>query len=273
MLVTRPAAASYGTLLAIHGLGGSAESAYMRRTAVMAEARGWTVARLNLRNCGGTEAIAATLYNAGQSDDAGAALEALEARGFPRPHALLGFSLGGNLALRYAGLALGSCRADLVAAVNPPVDLARCIETMERPVNALYHAYFTHGLCAHLERIRRVRAVPGPSASPRSIGGIRGFDDRFTAPDAGYESAADYYRGASAAAVLSGVRRPALIVSSKDDPFVPVSMFDLHRSASRSLVFAHPAAGGHCGYWSARRPRFWAADAVLRFFEDPGPAG
>jgi predicted alpha/beta-fold hydrolase len=270
MLVTRPSSASRGTLLAIHGLSGSADSAYMRRTAVMAEGNGWTVARLNLRNCGGTEAIAATLYNAGQSDDAGAALAAIEAQGFPRPYALLGFSLGGNIALRYAGLTGVECRADVVAGVNPPVDLALCIASMERPVNALYHAYFTRSLCAHLRRIRRVRQVPGPHASPRSIGGIRGFDERFTAPDAGYAGAADYYRGASAASVLSGVRRKALILSAIDDPFVPVSMFDDHKTASPWLKFAHPAAGGHCGYWSASRPRFWAADAVLRFFEDGG---
>ena len=78
IVVTLPPAAPRGTLLAIHGLGGSAESGYMRRTAVQANARGWAVARLNLRNCGGTEALAATLYNAGQSDDADAALRAID---------------------------------------------------------------------------------------------------------------------------------------------------------------------------------------------------
>jgi predicted alpha/beta-fold hydrolase len=267
LVVTTPKAASRGTLLAIHGLGGSAESGYMRRTAVQAHARGWTVARLNLRNCGGTEALAATLYNAGQSDDADAALQALEARGLPRPYGLLGFSLGGNIAMRYAGLSGDLCRADAVVGVNPPVDLALCVDAIERTRNALYNAYFTRGLCAQLRRIRRVRTVEGPKATFRAIGGIRGFDDSFTAPDAGYASAADYYRGASAAPVLSGVRRPALILSAQDDPFVPVSMFDAHRAASSALRFAHPAAGGHCGYWGTHWPRYWAADAALRFFE------
>ena len=267
LVVTFPRSAPRGTLLAIHGLGGSAESGYMRRTAVQAHERGWTVARLNLRNCGGTEALAATLYNAGQSDDADAALQALEARGLPRPHVLLGFSLGGNIAMRYAGLSGDACRADAVVGVNPPVDLARCVDAIERTGNALYNAYFTRGLCAQLRRIRRVRDVPGPKATLRAVGGIRAFDDLFTAPDAGYAGAADYYRGASAAPVLSNVRRPALILSAQDDPFVPVSMFDAHRAASHSLRFAHPSAGGHCGYWGTNWPRFWAADAALRFFE------
>jgi predicted alpha/beta-fold hydrolase len=239
----------------------------MRRTAAYALAQGWAVARLNLRNCGGTEALAATLYNAGQSDDVDAAFSVLAARESPRPHALVGFSLGGNIAMRYAGLSGSGCRADAIVGVNPPVDLSVCIDAIERPSNAIYHAYFTRGLCAQLARIRRLREVPGPKAAPRAIGGVRGFDDVFTAPDAGYASAADYYRGASAAPTLSGLRRPSLILSAEDDPFVPVSMFAAHRGASAQLTLTHPKTGGHCGYWAARRPRFWAAEAALAFIE------
>jgi predicted alpha/beta-fold hydrolase len=213
------------------------------------------------------------LYNAGQSDDADAVLQAIETQGLPRPYALLGFSLGGNLVLRYAGLSGSACRADAVAGVNPPVDLQACVDAIERPGNALYHAYFTRGLCAQLRRIRRVRSVPGPEVSPRTIGGVRGFDELFTAPDAGYGSAADYYRGASAGAVLAGLRRSALILSAEDDPFVPVSMFAAHRAASGALQLVHPRTGGHCGYWGVTHPRFWAASAALRFFEDECAVG
>lgn len=267
IVLTLPPTQLRGTLLVIHGLGGSAESGYMRRTASQAHARGWAVARLNLRNCGGTEALAATLYNAGQSEDADAALRALGDRRLQRPYALLGFSLGGNIAMRYAGLSGSACRADAVVGVNPPVDLERCVDAIERPGNVVYNAYFTRSLCAQLRRIRRVREVPGPEASPLAIGGVRGFDDLFTAPDAGYVSAADYYRGASAGPALAGIRRPALILSAEDDPFVPVSMFEPHRGSSKTLRFSHPRDGGHCGYWGARWPRFWAAEAALRFFE------
>ena len=267
IVLTLPPTRPRGTLLAIHGLGGSAESGYMRRTAVQAHARGWAVARLNLRNCGGTEALAATLYNAGQSDDADSVLSALEERNLQRPYVLLGFSLGGNIAMRYAGLSGSACRADAVVGVNPPVELPLAVDALERSGNVLYNVYFTRGLCAQLRRIRGVRKVEGPKASPRAIGSVRAFDELFTAPDAGYASAADYYRGASAGPVLNGIRRPALILSAQDDPFVPVSMFDAHRAASESLRFAHPRTGGHCGYWGKSWPRFWAAEAALRFFE------
>ena len=268
MVLTRPVARPRGTLLLVHGLSGSAESGYMKRTAAQALAHGWAVARMNLRNCGGTEALSRTLYNAGQSDDAGAALAALDAERSPRPFGLLGFSLGGNLALRYGGLSGEDCLADAIVGVNPPVDLGRCIDAMERPGNAPYHLYFTLGLLAHIRRIRRFREVPGPGATLRSIRGVRAFDEAFTAPDAGFAGASHYYGESGAGRFLSGLRRPALILSAKDDPFVPVSMFAPYDGKIPSLRALHPSAGGHCGYWARRAPRFWAAAAALAYFDE-----
>ena len=268
VVVSRPDGRPRGTLVLVHGLAGSASSPYMRRTARQALARGWAVARVNLRNCGGTEALSRTLYNAGQSADAAAVLEALAPAGLPRPFALAGFSLGGNLVLRYAGIAGDASSADAVAGVNPPVDLAACLTALERPGNALYQEYFTLLLCAQVRRIRRVRHVPGPPALPWAVRGVRRFDDLFTAPDAGYAGSADYYADASAGPRLQAVRRPALVLSASDDPFVPVGMFRRFREDASRVRFVHPIAGGHVGYWHAREPRYWAARALLDFFEE-----
>jgi predicted alpha/beta-fold hydrolase len=96
---------------------------------------------------------------------------------------------------------------------------------------------------------------------------VRGFDDLFTAPDGGYASGAAYYAEASAGPSLSGLRRPALVLSAADDPFVPIEAFEAFRTASDRVRFAHPRAGGHCGYWSVGRPRYWAGEAALSFLE------
>jgi predicted alpha/beta-fold hydrolase len=127
----------------------------------------------------------------------------------------------------------------------------------------VYHFWFVLLLCAQLTRLRRRREVPGPSAAPWRVRTLRRFDDTFTAPDAGYASAAAYYAGASAGPKLCGLRRPLLVLSAANDPFVDVGDFEPFRTASPKVRWAHPREGGHCGYWQAGRPRLWAAGAVL----------
>jgi predicted alpha/beta-fold hydrolase len=270
--VDRPGQATAGTLLLVHGMCGSSASGYMLRTARTALAAGWTVARMNLRNCGGTEALSDTLYNAGQSDDVGAVLETLEQAGFPRPFGVAGFSMGGNLVLRYVALAEDGCLADAAVGVNPPVDLDRCARAIESPRNRFYQSYYVWRLCRQLRRIAAVRPIDRPLPAPRDVRSVRRFDDAWTAPDAGHDSAADYYRAASAAPLLEGVRRPALVLSAVDDPFVPYEMFVPHHGAER-IEFAHPASGGHCGYVRAARPRFWAGETIVGFLASRTSSG
>jgi uncharacterized protein len=272
IMVSRTAGPPRGTVVLIHGLGGCAESGYLRRTARMALQRGWVPVRVNLRNCGGTEALARTLYNAGQSEDAGRVLEELESAGLPRPFGVVGFSLGGNLALRYAGLAGTNCRADAIVGVNPPVDLEACVKCLEEPRNAIYQAYFTWKLCRLLRRIRQARPVPGPDPIPRTIRSVRRFDTLYTAPDGGFPSAEDYYQQASAGPHLKSLCVPTLILSSLNDPFVPAEMFTLnglHGTGRLRLLL--PARGGHVGYWQSGSPRFWAAKVALDFLEEVTP--
>ena len=258
--VSRPAAAARGTVLLLHGMGGSAESGYLRHTAAAALARGFAAVRMNFRNCGGTEARCRTLYNAGQSEDVGRVLRALDGGGFPRPLVAVGFSLGGNLILRWAGTAGQGAIADRVAGVNAPVDLQRCCEALERPGNWPYQAFFVALLCGQIRRVRRLRPVPGPPAFPALIRTVRRFDHLFTAPDAGLPSAEAYYAWASASSHLREVRVPALVLSAANDPFVPLEVFTPHRAAAATAVrWRHPARGGHLG------DRRGVTEEVLRF--------
>ena len=264
--VSHPHGKPAGTILLVHGMCGSSESAYMKRTGGMAVGAGLIAVRMNCRNCGGTETLSRTLYNAGQSADVGRVLDDLEAAGFPRPFGAVGFSLGGALVLRYAGESGSLCAADVVAGVNPPVDLEACCRALERPENFVYQAHFTLSLCRMLRRIRKVRPLNGPEPVARRIRTLRRLETIYTAPDGGYRSAEHYYAAASAGPHLRGIAVPSLVISSENDPFVPPQTFTpYHRARSGRLRFVHPRRGGHLGYWQARQPRFWAGEAAVEF--------
>lgn len=228
--------------------------------------------RVNLRTHGGTAGLGDTLFNAVQTDDLGHVLEAMVAARLPRPYALVGVSLGGNMALRYAALAGDASRADAVVALNPALDFFVVERAINRAANVLYRANFVHALCRMVDEVRALRPVPGPDASPLRIRTIRRFDHLFTVPAAGYATVDDYYRAASARPLLDDLRVPALMLTSTDDPFVPASMVAAHHGAAGGRVrVAITDRGGHVGYRvtdAAGRDRFWAAGPVFGYLQD-----
>jgi predicted alpha/beta-fold hydrolase len=262
-----------GTVLLVHGLGGHAESRYMRRTATQALERGWDVARLNLRNCGGTEALASTLYNTGQSDDIGAVLAGLEAEGLPRPFGVVSFSLGANQTLLHAGEAGAACAADAIVAVNPPVDLEATHQSIQRPMNTPYHWRYTRSLCQLVDRIRALRPVEGPAAVWWRIRSVYVFDRLFTIHGTPHATVDDYYAAASSGPLLGDVAKPTLVLASKDDPVVPFESFEpFETGAGHPVRITYPSSGGHVGFWQRGEPRYWAAEAALDFIEaETGP--
>ena len=251
------------TILALHGLEGSSLAHYMCGIADKAWAAGFNVVRLNQRNCGGTEHLSATLYHSGLSADAAAVLEELAAEGLPA-FGVVGYSLGGNLALKLAGDYGPDAPAYLkaVVAVSPVMDLPRCVAALERGSNAVYQWNFVRNLKTRLRR--KVAAFPGRfTAEPLTrVRSVRDFDEAYTAPHFGFRDAADYYHRASALRVVARIGVPALVLSAGDDPFVPaVSFADPAITGNRRITtlvtghgghcaFVAPAGGAHDGYWA-----------------------
>ena len=267
----RARTAGRGTVLLVHGLAGGVEAPYVLRTAHQALNRGWDVARVNLRSCGGTEALAGTLYHAGQSGDIARVLGALEAEGLPRPYGVIGFSLGGNQALLYAAESGTGCLADAFAAVSPPVDLQATRRAMARPENRLYHLRYTRSLCRLINRIRRHRTVPGPPARWWQIRTVYRFDQLFTVHATPHATVDHYYEAASSGPALSRIARPSLVLTAADDPIVPLASIEHFRTPpGHPLRIETTAGGGHLGFWHRGEPRYWAGEASLDFLEWAG---
>jgi predicted alpha/beta-fold hydrolase len=187
------------------------------------------------------------------------------------PIYLAGFSLGGNVSLKLTG-ELGDSARDLLAAVcavSTPIDLASCADALGKLENYIYANRFL----ARLKEKIRTRQRQAPEIYTiehlKNVRTIYDFDDFYTARLFGFGTAANYYRTQSSNQYLNKIRVPTLVVVAKDDPLVPFAVYDhpaFHTNPClRLLAVEH---GGHIGFISRRRPRFWLDGVILDWLEE-----
>jgi hypothetical protein len=255
-------------LVLVHGLGGSDDSSYTVAAGRYAYARGWHVLRMNMRGCGGGEALCPLLYNAGLDSDLLAVVDEIARR--VQRVAVVGFSLGANLALLMMGRRHGALPQGLSAAVgvSPPVDLAACADAIEAPRNALYQKRFMRLLSDGYRSRRRARPDLFPAGREAGLRSVREFDERITAPFGGYASAADYYAQASAGPWLAAIDRPTLVLAAQDDPMIPAASIERWPVSGR-VRREITATGGHVGFVGPTQAPgwFWAAQRAMKFVE------
>jgi uncharacterized protein len=274
------------TLILLHGLEGCSKAHYMRGLARKAWHAGCNVIRLNQRTCGGTEHLTPTLYNGGLTGDVATVLQELSSQDGLEEFWVAGYSMGGNLALLLAGqlgakslsrqaqggrVEWGSFQGRLkgVMAVCPDIDPEACVTALEQRSNRIYHDYFVNSMKSRLRRKAKLFPDRFDISRLAAIRTLRGLDDAFTAPDGGYQSAQDYYERTGARHVLAEIEVPTLIVTAKDDPFIPYRMFEtpaLQHNSNITLMAVE--SGGHCGFFQRRQPgedRYWAENRLIEF--------
>ena len=264
---------NHPAIVLLHGLEGSSHAHYMAGISDKACAAGWNVVRLNQRNCGNTEHLSRGLYHSGLTHDALFVIRELIERDGITSVVVAGYSLGGNLALKLAGELGESAPPELVAvcAVSPTMDLAGCVDALERRSNFVYQWNFVRNLKARMRR--KAAAIPGAfSLEPlRRVWTVRAFDEAYTAPHHGFRDAADYYHRASALRVIGRIRVPALIITANDDPFVPAAPFRAPEVAGNpDITLVITPHGGHCAYLeraAAGYDGYWAEREIMRFAE------
>ena len=261
------------TAILVHGLEGSSNSQYILGNAGKLWHSGANVIRMNMRNCGGTEALSSTLYHSGLSGDVLAVMRFFLRREHLETIALVGYSMGGNLVLKLAGELGAEAPPELraVVGVSPALDLGPSADALHAIQNRIYEWKFLRAL---LKRYRRKVALFPQTYDPALALGIRSlrhFDDRITALYSGFTGADDYYFRAAAARVLDRIAVPTLILHALDDPFVRLT------PASRAAIAANPAItlleprhGGHCAFLADPDPArgydgYWAEHTLLRF--------
>ena len=271
-IASRPAViASRPAVILVHGLEGSSRSQYIVGNATKLWAAGFHVIRMNMRNCGGTDHLAPTLYHSGLSGDLASVLHHFVQTRSLQSVALLGYSMGGNLVLKLAGELGRDAPAELrcVVGVSPVVDLAPSADALHEPANRLYEKRFLRAL---LKRFRRKTTLfPRAFDAQRAahIGSIREFDERITALYSGFRSADDYYERAAAARVLDRIAVPGLLLHACDDPFIRMLAETRAKiAANPHLTMLETPYGGHCAFLSQPEEGddgYWAEHTALRF--------
>ena len=262
----------HATLLIVHGLEGCTESHYMRGIAHKAWKAGLNVVRMNQRNCGGTEHLTPTLYNGGMSCDLRAVVTELAHHDRLSAIWVVGYSMGGNLALKLAGEVkdhLPPLKG--VVAVCPNIDPAKCVEALQKPENWIYYKYFLFSLKDRLQRKAQIFPDKWDLSQLKSVRTLREFDDAFTSKDDGYHDAMDYYERTGSRHVLENICLPTFVMTAQDDPFIPYHIFQESTIRTNPAIhFIAPRYGGHCGFLQRPQPGedlFWAENRILDFIQ------
>jgi predicted alpha/beta-fold hydrolase len=261
------------TAIIVHGLEGSSSSQYVVGNANKLWQAGANIVRMNMRNCGGTEALSSTLYHSGLSGDVGAVMRHFSELYGLSSISLIGYSMGGNLVLKLAGDLGASAPRTLrsVIGISPAIDLGPSADALHIPQNRIYEIKFLRALLARYRR--KVALFPRAYDPARAdhIRSLRAFDERVTAFYSGFTGADDYYYRASSARVLERIAVPALILNSADDPFIrllPESRAKI--TANPNINFVESSHGGHCAFLASPDPStdydgYWAEHTLMRF--------
>jgi predicted alpha/beta-fold hydrolase len=230
---------------------------------------GWDVLAWNLRGCGGQPNRLLRMYHSGATEDLRAVIEhALQAHPADAI-ALIGFSLGGNLTLKYLGEegTRISGRLHRAVAFSVPCDLACSSRQLARASNRHYMERFLRPMRAKI--LAKDRMFPGQldvSGLDR-IRSFREFDGRFTAPLHGFRDAADYWERNSCRQFLPQIAVPTLLVNARNDPFLGPGCHPMEEAAaSEYFHFEAPETGGHVGFPSVGNGgEYWSETRAVEF--------
>ncbi len=243
-------------VLVLHGLEGSIESPYARGVLREVAARRLGGVLMHFRGCSGEPNRLRRAYHSGETDDL-RALVGLVRRRFPeRPLLAVGYSLGGNVLLKYLGEEGGSSPLAGAVAVSVPMVLKRCAERLERGISRAYAVWLLHSLKASYSK-KAARVELGLGIGRKELGSIkslRAFDERITAPLHGFAGADAYYAAASSRQFLQRIATATVILHAEDDPFMTRAVIPEAHELSPAVTLELSAAGGHVGFVAGKNP-------------------
>ena len=250
-----------------HGLEGNSHRHYCKGMAHFFGQHGWDALAWNCRSCSGEMNRLPRFYHHGATEDIAAVIDHALEQAYETV-ALVGFSMGGSLTLKYLGERSDHAdhRIKSAAVFSVPCDLGSSARELDKPSRAFYRNRFLKKLRKKIEH----KAVLFPdvvSVKPfDTIRTFRDFDNAYTSPLHGFKDAQDFYTQASSGQYIHLIRRPTLIVNAQNDPFLPQECYPIETAKSSNEVFLEiPILGGHVGFSLPNRPENWMETRALSF--------
>ena len=256
-------------LIILHGLEGSAKSSYARQLLNAASQAGWKAAVLHFRDCGDYRNRLPRRYHAGETNDIRYFLHKLRTDGHRGPLMAAGYSLGGNVLLKYLGESGVDTPLLAAAAVSVPLNLHVSATALTKGFSRFYQNYLLRRMKRSVLRKfnRHTAAFDWNRAMAATT--FAEFDDAVTAPLHGFASKDDYYDRCSSMHFLAGIERPTLIINSLDDPFMSAEVIPPEESLSANVTLEVSEHGGHVGFIEGGppwQPSYFLPRRIMAFF-------
>ena len=258
-------------VILIHGLEGSAESKYMLAATTELNNEGFDTVSFNLRGCSGEDNNLLATYHSGKTEDLSFVIDYILENYHYKKIALVGYSLGGNMTLKYMGEWGKKIPKQLKAAsaISVPCDLASSSKELELFKNKIYMEEFLKSL--RLKVLEKAHKFPDYKVDKDKLFKAKSFsdfDEIYTAPVFGFKNAQDYWEKSSSKPYLPKIKKPTLLITALDDPFLSQECYPYEEAKNSKHFFLEaPKYGGHCGFITnfINQDNRWLEHRIINF--------
>jgi predicted alpha/beta-fold hydrolase len=260
-------AESSNLVIVNHGLEGNSQRPYVLGMMKAFHSQGFNALSWNYRGCGDEMNLQLRFYHSGATDDLDTLVTHCISKGFKNIY-LIGFSLGGNLTLKYLGEKSGNIAPQVKGGVafSVPMNLDTSCTQISRRSNFLYARKFLTSLKKKI--VTKATRMSGlDTAGIERISNLRDFDDKYTAPLHGFPNAGTYYQRCSSMYFIDSIRVPTLVVNAKNDPFLAADCYP-SSTTSDQVTLEYPRRGGHVGFARfGQNGLYWSEARALKFIK------